>query len=151
MERQVHINDPKTNKEMKEYKYKIGGEEYVVEIAGVENGIATVAVNGEQYIVEMEAEPERKKPEPAAEQAEAPAKEKTAANTSAAVKAPLPGVITEIKVAVGDKVKTGDTLLLLEAMKMANNIDAECDGTVTAILVKTGESVMEDTPLVVVE
>ena len=72
-------------------------------------------------------------------------------NTSAAVKAPLPGVITEIVVSVGDEVKEGDTLLVLEAMKMANNIEAEKSGKVTAILVKQGENVMEDSPLVVVE
>ena len=68
-----------------------------------------------------------------------------------AVKAPLPGVITEIKVNVGDTVSAGDTVVVLEAMKMANNIEAEKSGKVTAICVKQGESVMEDSPLVVIE
>ena len=72
-------------------------------------------------------------------------------NTNNAVKAPLPGVITSIEVAVGDEVKAGDTLLVLEAMKMANNIESEKDGKVAAILVKAGQSVMEDDPLVVIE
>ena len=63
----------------------------------------------------------------------------------------LPGVITSIEVNVGDEVKAGDTLLVLEAMKMANNIETEKDGKVTAILVKPGQTVMEDDPLVVVE
>ncbi|RKW53524.1 MAG: biotin/lipoyl-binding protein, partial [Prevotella sp.] len=72
-------------------------------------------------------------------------------NTANAIKAPLPGVITEIKVAVGDTVAAGDTLVVLEAMKMANNIEAEKAGKVTAVCVKQGESVLEDTPLVVVE
>ena len=72
-------------------------------------------------------------------------------NTANAVKAPLPGVITEIKVAVGDEVKAGDVVIVLEAMKMANNLEAEKDGTVTAICVKTGENVLEDAPLVVIE
>ena len=63
----------------------------------------------------------------------------------------MPGVITEIKVKVGDEVKAGDTVVVLEAMKMANNLDAEKSGKVTAVLVKEGESVMEDTPLVVIE
>ena len=52
---------------------------------------------------------------------------------------------------VGDEVKAGDTLLVLEAMKMANNIEAEKDGKVTAICVKAGQSVMEDDALVVIE
>ena len=72
-------------------------------------------------------------------------------NTANAVKAPLPGVITEIKVNVGDTVSAGDTVVVLEAMKMANNIEAEKSGKVTAICVKQGESVMEDSPLVVIE
>ena len=67
------------------------------------------------------------------------------------MKAPLPGVVTEIKVNVGDEVSAGDTIVVLEAMKMANNLEAEKSGKVTAILVQVGESVMEDTPLVVIE
>ncbi len=72
-------------------------------------------------------------------------------NTNNALKAPLPGVVTDIKVQVGDNVNAGDTLVVLEAMKMANNLEAEKSGTVTAICVKVGESVLEETPLVVVE
>ena len=68
-----------------------------------------------------------------------------------AVKAPLPGVITDIKVAVGDEVQAGDTVIVLEAMKMANALEAEKSGKVTAICVKVGESVMEDDALVVIE
>jgi biotin carboxyl carrier protein len=60
-------------------------------------------------------------------------------------------VVVEVKVAVGDEVKAGDTVVVLEAMKMANNLEAENDGKVTAVLVKEGDSVMEDTPLVVIE
>ena len=107
--------------------------------------------------MEKEAEPVKKKVvvKPAAAQqqpaAEAPAGESARVNTNNAVKAPLPGVITEIKVAVGDEVQAGDTVVVLEAMKMANNLDTEKAGKVTAILVQEGESVMEDTPLVVIE
>ena len=72
-------------------------------------------------------------------------------NTANAVKAPLPGTIININVAVGDTVKTGDTVCVLEAMKMANNIEAERDGKVTAVLVKQGQSVMEEEALIVIE
>lgn len=143
---------------MKEYKYTINGNKYEVAINGIEDNIAKVTVNGEEYKVEMEKEPEPVKKKvvvkPVAHQeAAAPAASNGAAkvNTNNAVKSPLPGVITEIKVAVGDDVKAGDTVVVLEAMKMANNLDAEKGGKVTAILVKEGESVMEDTPLVVIE
>ena len=142
----------------KEYKYTINGNQYEVAIGDIEGTIATVTVNGEEYKVEWEpeAEPEKKKPvlgKPAA--AESTTSEESASstnvNTNNAVKAPLPGVITSIEVAVGDEVKAGDTLLVLEAMKMANNIESEKDGKIAAILVKPGQSVMEDDPLVVIE
>ena len=66
------------------------------------------------------------------------------------VVAPLPGTITDVKVAVGDTVKTGDTVVILEAMKMQNNIEAEADGTITEIHVGKGDTVMEGTPLVTI-
>lgn len=141
---------------MKEFKYTIDGQEYTVQIEGVEGNIASLNVNGEAFKVEMEkeAEPEKKKVvlgQPAAEQAESETASVANVNTANALKAPLPGVVTEIKVAVGDEVKVGDTVIVLEAMKMANNLEAEKDGKVTAICVKQGESVLEDSPLVVIE
>jgi biotin carboxyl carrier protein len=143
---------------MKEYKYTINGTKYEVAVGDIEENIVTVTVNGEEYKVEMEKEPEpeKKKPvlgkpaAPAAEGAE-PATDKAAVNKNNAVKAPLPGVITDIMVAVGDEVQAGDTVVVLEAMKMANNLQAEKAGKVTAICVKIGESVMEDDALVVIE
>ncbi len=143
---------------MKEYKYTINGTKYEVAVGDIEENIVTVTVNGEDFKVEMEkpAEPEKKKPvlgkpAAAAESSDAPAESKSAVNKNNAVKAPLPGVITDVQVAVGDEVQVGDTLVVLEAMKMANNIQAEKAGKVTAVCVKIGESVMEDDALVVVE
>ena len=144
---------------MKEYKYTINGNKYEVTIANIEDNIANVVVNGEEYKVEMEKEPEPQKKKVvvkpvAQQQAAAPVQNSESSarvNMNNAIKSPLPGVITEIKVAVGDEVKAGDTVVVLEAMKMANNLDAEKGGKVTAVLVKEGESVMEDTPLVVIE
>lgn len=142
---------------MKEYKYTINGTKYEVAIGDIVENIANVTVNGEEYKVEMEpeAEPEKKvvvkpvaQPAPAADAAPAA---NANVNTADAVKAPLPGVVIEIKVAVGDEVKQGDTVVILEAMKMANNLEANKDGKVTAVLVKVGANVMEDTPLVVIE
>lgn len=72
-------------------------------------------------------------------------------NTANAVKAPLPGTITSINVAVGDEVSAGDTVVVLEAMKMQNNIEAEKSGKVTAICVKQGQAVLEEDALVVIE
>lgn len=143
---------------MKEYKYTINGNKYEVAINSINDNIANVVVNGEEYevLMEKEPEPEKKKvvvrpvAQPEAETASAPTSTNKV-NLNNTVKSPLPGVITEIKVNVGDEVKAGDTVVVLEAMKMANNLEAEKSGKVTAILVKEGESVMEDTPLVVIE
>ncbi len=143
---------------MKEYKYTINGNKYEVAINSINDNIANVVVNGEEYEVQMEKEPEPVKKKVVVRHVAQPEAETASAPTSTnkvdlnnAVKSPLPGVITEIKVKVGDEVKAGDTVVVLEAMKMANNLDAEKSGKVTAVLVKEGESVMEDTPLVVIE
>ena len=81
----------------------------------------------------------------------APAAEKPmAAGTGSPVKAPLPGTITEVKVNIGDTVKQGDVVLVLEAMKMQNNIESEYEGTVTSITIKQGESVMEGAVLMTI-
>ena len=142
---------------MKEYKYTINGNKYEVVVGDITDNIATRTDNGEEYTVEMEkqAEPEKKKPvvkAPVAAAADdAPKADKGSVNKANAVKAPLPGVITDILVAVGDEVKAGDNVIVLEAMKMANNLAAEKDGKVTAICVKIGESVMEDDALIVIE
>ena len=148
---------------MKEYKYTINGTKYEVSIGDIEDCNVTVTVNGEAYKVEMEkpAEPEKKKPvlgkaPQSSPEGDTAAKSKEASSGAVrgagnAVKAPLPGVITDIKVAVGDEVQVGDTVVLLEAMKMANALQAEKAGKVTAICVKVGESVMEDDALLVIE
>ena len=140
----------------KEYKYTINGNKYEVAIGEIADNEVVVTVNGEEYKVEMEPEPEPEKKVVVRKPAEVATAEPTEnssgrVNTNNAVKAPLPGVITSINVAVGDEVKAGDTLLVLEAMKMANNIEAEKGGKVTAICVKPGQSVMEDDALVVIE
>ena len=145
---------------MKTYKYTINGNKYEVIVGEIADNIADVTVNGEAFKVEMEpeAEPEKKKvvvKTGAAKENTASTEADTTAsgpvNTANALKAPLPGVITEIKVSVGDAVSAGDVVLVLEAMKMANNLEAEKSGKVTAILVSQGASVMEDTPLIVIE
>ena len=136
---------------MKEYKYTINGNKYEVAIGEIVDNVATLTVNGEEFKVEMEREPEPEKKKPvvrpaaaAAEPAAAPASSGAAVNKANAVKAPLPGVITDILVEVGQEVQAGDNVVVLEAMKMANNLQAEKAGKVTAICVKIGESVMEE-------
>ena len=145
---------------MKEYKYKINGNLYNVVIGDIEDNIAHVEVNGTHYTVEMEKKPKEApapKPvvRPVAKPAAAPAPASAPASKPAAgksgVKSPLPGVILDIKVKEGDEVKKGQTIIILEAMKMENSINADKDGKVTAINVSKGESVLEGTDLVIIE
>ena len=142
---------------MKEFKYTIDGKEYNVTIGEIdENNVASISVNGSDYNVQMEkeAEPEKKKVvlgKPVDNSTETEATFSANVNTNNAVKAPLPGTITAINVEVGQEVKAGDAVVVLEAMKIANNIEAEKDGKITAICVKVGQSVLEEDPLVVIE
>ena len=128
---------------MKEYKYKVNGVDYTVNINSVEGNMANVTVNGVSYDIGMEKPVATPKATPAPAPAAAPAGGK-------ALKAPLPGVIKDIKVAVGDQVKEGQVVLILEAMKMENEINAECDGTITAISVNKDDSVLEGTVLLTI-
>ena len=143
---------------MKEYKYKINGNDYAVAINEVCDTAAKVTVNGAEYTVEWEKPVEEKpvvKVQPvAAKPAAAPAAAKPAATAAVnghAIKTPLPGVIIDVKVNVGDTVAKGQTVVVLEAMKMENNINADRDGKVAAIQVAKGDTVADGTVLVVLE
>ena len=141
---------------MKEYKYTINGNKYDVAINEVKDTTAKVTVNGEEYTIEWEKPVEEKpvvKVQPvAAKPAAAPAAKPAAATTAVdghAIKTPLPGVIIDVKVNVGDTVAKGQTVVVLEAMKMENNINADRDGKVTDIRVAKGDTVADGAVLVV--
>ena len=115
-------------------------------------------MNGTHYKVEMEkqpkpvAKPVTVRPMPNAPAAPTQVVKPTAPSTGkSGVKSPLPGVILDIKVNVGDTVKKGQTIIILEAMKMENNINADKDGKITAINVNKGDSVLEGNDLVIIE
>lgn len=148
---------------MNKYQYKVQGVDYEVEIEEVEGNLAKVSVNGINFEVELKqpinpskamshAKVVAPKPTPAAkvQQQPSPATPQPVAGAGMAVKAPLPGTITSINVKVGDKVNVGDTVVVLEAMKMQNNIEAENAGIVTSIIVNPGDSVMEGAALLTI-
>ena len=145
------------------YQYTVQGVDYDVEIEDVEGNVAKVTVNGIPFEVEtkqpIEAAPKAKvqveAPKPAAAAPAQPAPQPAAQPAAAAgagtkVTAPLPGTITEVCVTVGQQVKEGQTVVILEAMKMQNNIEAETTGTITSIMVKQGDTVMEGSVLVTI-
>jgi biotin carboxyl carrier protein len=146
---------------MKEYKYTINGNKYNVTIGDIEENIAHVEVNGTPYTIEMEKAPAAPKKvvrpvvaaAPAAAAAPEPAKVSRPAGGGgkSGIKSPLPGVILQVKVNVGDQVTKGQVLMVLEAMKMENNILSDKDGKVAAINVSKGDSILEGTDLIVIE
>ena len=140
---------------MKTYRFKINGKPYEVSVEGIQGQTASVTVNGTAYQVEMDQAPAA--PVAAAPAAPAPASPTVAAAPAAPAPAPsgagcqivspLPGVVIEISVREGQAVKAGQKVAVIEAMKMENEIAAEADGTVSAILVSKGDSVLEGAPL----
>lgn len=152
---------------MAKYQYTVKGVDYEVEIQDIEGNIANVTVNGIPFEVEMKQpvkagkqkvklSGEQKESAPTAQPVAATATttattKPAAAATGKPVVAPLPGTINEIKVKVGDKVNAGDTVVILEAMKMQNNIEAETSGTITGINVNKGDAVMEGDTLVTIK
>ena len=151
---------------MRTYSYNVNGAQYDVTIESIQGQMAKVNVNGMAFDVEMLGAPITEGDLPAAAPAAAPAATtaapaaapatpaaapaKGAAGAGTPVKAPLPGVVTKVLVANGQAVKKGDTVVVLEAMKMENNITAECDGTVSGVCCAAGDSVMEGTTLVTI-
>jgi len=152
---------------MNKYQYKVQGIDYEVEIAEVDGNIAKVNVNGIPFEIELQKPinaakhptmntPKVEAPKPAAPAQPTavpqPAQQPQAAPAGAGkpIKAPLPGTITDLKVSIGQEINVGDVVLVLEAMKMQNNIESEYAGKVTAISVNKGDTVMEGTVLLTI-
>ena len=140
---------------MKDFKFKIDGKDFTTSVDEQGNGQLTVTVNGKAYQVELPEHVVAARPtihpmtaQAAAPAAHTPAPAPAAAGASAAVTSPLPGTITKVNVAAGQKVKKGEVLLVMEAMKMANDVVAEADGTVQQACVKEGQSVNQGDVLI---
>ena len=146
---------------LKEYKYKINGIRFTVGVGDIKDNEIYVEVNGTPYHVELDKAPEQKvskiqKPKsaeaaPRTETGEKVVAKPVIASKAAAVKSPLPGTIMNFKVNIGDTVQPGDTVCILEAMKMENDIHTVKGGVVKEILCKPGDSVLEGTDLMIIE
>ncbi len=139
---------------MKEYKLKINGNDYAVTITHFEDTIAEVEVNGIPFKVEISGAAVKQpltisKPAKPA-QVEATVSKPVSSDSETTITSPLPGVILEVAVKEGDIVKRGQKLMVLEAMKMENVIEASADGKVIAIKANKGDSVLEGAPLITI-
>ena len=141
---------------MKKFKFTINGNDYETEIRNIEDNIAEVDVNGTVYSVEIKQEIKTPKTPKLVRTQAVPSADydtKKTNNPSDAkgvgnIKAPLPGTILEIFVKVGDRVKVGDKLIVMEAMKMENNINSDKEGIVSAIKIQKGDTILEGTVLI---
>jgi len=146
---------------MKKFKFTINGNQYDTEILNVEEGNAEIVVNGTKYVVEMEQAITVPKTPKLVRSLSVPSTDvhpsvsKTRSTSihqgAGTIQSPLPGSIIRISVKVGDVVKIGQQLLVLEAMKMENNIESDKAGKIVAIHKQEGESVMEGDVLITIE
>lgn len=148
---------------MKEYKYKINGMNYTVGVGDVNGNEVQVEVNGTAYTVEIDkaaapkvaaiaAQAKRPEAAPRTESGEKViAKPTSAAGSATSVKSPLPGTIMSFRVKVGDTVNPGDTVCVLEAMKMENDVHTQKGGVIKQILVGVGDAVLEGADLMIIE
>jgi biotin carboxyl carrier protein len=152
---------------MSEYILTINQKEYRAEVGEINAEYALIQVNGQEFRVDLqqlglaklmpvatmaEARVAAPASQPAMGVAPAPAAQPSPAaasgEASSLVKAPLPGLIIDIKVREGEKVKAGQIIVVMEAMKMENQIQATTDGTVKKIFVKKGDNVAEGNAMV---
>lgn len=139
---------------MKNFKFKIRGHEYEVDILKVEGKEVEIEVNGTQYLVEMEQEVKRVST-PKLVRSNLPAPPNNAKNIQkqtngnvTKVLAPLPGNIIQLMVKEGDEISKGAKLLIMEAMKMENDVLAEKDGIVKSVKVNAGDTVLQGDVLI---
>jgi len=145
---------------MKKFKFTINGNQYETEVLNIEENIAEIEVNGTLYKVEVDKTMKTTKTPKLVRQTVVPSTDshpsvaKTSSPTgpkgAGSIKSPLPGVILEMFVREGDTVKMGQKLLMLEAMKMENNIEADKAGKVLSILKHKGDNVMEGDVLIII-
>jgi biotin carboxyl carrier protein len=132
---------------MKNFKFTINGNEYVVDIKDLEDNIANIEVNGTPYNVEIERKVKQTKTprlvRPVSKVPSKPEIDKKEKGSSFPVLAPLPGNILEIFVKPGDIIKKGQKLLVMEAMKMENQVLSEKDGVIESIKVQLGQAVLQ--------
>jgi biotin carboxyl carrier protein len=148
---------------MAKYEVKVDGQQYEVEIVRDDGRRALLKVDGREYEVEASnvsavsasapsPSPAGMTPEPNPRSSAAPpAAQDSAGSGDVQVRAPMPGLVLEVCVSVGQGVKSGDVLLRVEAMKMENDIESQTEGRVKEILAAKGDEVREGAVLMVLE
>jgi len=137
---------------MKQFKFKINGNTYSVDVMSIEDNLAHLEVNGTPYNIEIERKVKQTKTPtivraPQVEPAK-PTIDKREGGTAHAILAPLPGSIMEVKVRPGDIIEKGQLLMMMEAMKMENQVLSDRKGVVEKIHVNAGDTVLQGDKLI---
>ncbi|HIV99061.1 MAG TPA: biotin attachment protein [Candidatus Ornithospirochaeta avicola] len=142
----AHVNGVRKKSQEKKEEKKASNGEYTVTVNGVNYGVKiekdSAVVNGVKYPLSIK---DGIAAAPAAQSAK-----KTVVSSSVEVKAPMPGLALRFNVKVGDTVKKNDILMIMEAMKMENEIYSPCDGTITAISVNQGDQLQSGDLLITI-
>jgi biotin carboxyl carrier protein len=148
---------------MKKFDFNINGDDYQVHIKSIEGDIAEIEVNGTPYSVKVKQEMKTSKtPILVRKEGQSKSADKriienlspvssSSKPSAKAIKSPLPGSIIKVLVAEGDSFKSGDVLLVMESMKMENNILAERNGTIVKVCAPAGSAVLQDADLFLVQ
>ena len=148
---------------MKKYSFTIAGKKYEVEIASIEGGTAEVSVNGKSYTVALDGAETCRSEEPEAPKESVPqaapshsgsapesVPQASPSGKETAVPSPMQGTVVEVKVTEGQAVKSGDTVIVIESMKMEVEIASTADGVVKAVKVSKGDQLEEGQTVVIV-
>jgi len=148
---------------MKKFDFNINGDDYQVHIKSIEGDIAEIEVNGTPYSVKVKQEMKTSKtPILVRKEGQSKSADKriienlspvssSSKPSAKAIKSPLPGSIIKVMVVEGQSFKAGDVLLVMESMKMENNILAERNGTIVKVCAPAGSAVLQDADLFLVE
>jgi len=138
---------------MRRYKFTISGNKYNVEIKSLDEDIAEIEVNGTSYQVKLGHEIKTPQTPKLVRYSPPPPPKAPVLITPglSLLKAPLPGTIIAISIQPGDQIKLDQPILILEAMKMENNIFAEKPGIVKTVRVAVGDTVMQGDILIEIE
>lgn len=132
---------------MNKFSFIINDRAYDVSVEMKDEKSACVCVNGEEYQVSMKKEEENLSSETDNIQKDSCIKTSIVPKGSFTITSPIPGILVSLHASIGDKVKKGQLVAVVEAMKMENDILAEQDGTVTSVLASVGDSLMEGTSI----
>jgi biotin carboxyl carrier protein len=148
---------------MKKFDFNINGEDYQVHIKSIEGDTAELEVNGTPYSVKIKQEIKvAKTPIIVRKEAQSKQGDKRMVETltpvssgakpsSKTIKSPLPGSVVKVLVSEGSHFKEGDVLMVMESMKMENNILAERSGTIVKVCAPAGSAVLQDAVLFEIE